>query len=206
MSTRSPNPEPANISQDDKAPNRTLNYQNIDLAEKDSSSVKQSVSEAGVFTPNEKTFEEQDSSYNALPRLVRELCDFTDDPSTPVLTWRFYLLSSIFTAVGAWLTEMGWFRTTYVPYSIYFVQVASLYCGRVLAATILEKRIGLGKYTFELNPGPFTVKEHVAIVLAANTGGTRNLGDYVLAPLDVFYDSHESSIQSSFATIIHKLL
>ncbi|KAJ7683096.1 OPT oligopeptide transporter protein-domain-containing protein [Mycena rosella] len=131
--------------------------------------------------------DDDDPAYAALPRLVRELCDFEDDPSTPVLTWRFFILSAAFTALGAWLMQMGFFRTTYVPYSIYFVQIASLYVGKLMAATLPSKKVGFGRFTFDLNPGPFSIKEHVAIVLAANTGATNNLGDYVLAPLAVFY-------------------
>ncbi|KAJ6600951.1 OPT oligopeptide transporter [Mycena vulgaris] len=133
--------------------------------------------------------DDDDPAYAALPRIVRELCDFEDDPSIPVLTWRFFFLSGVFTALGAWLVQMGFFRTTYVPYSIYFVQIGSLYVGKLMAATLPSKKIGFGKYSFDLNPGPFSVKEHVAIILAANTGATNNLGDYVLAPLAVFYDA-----------------
>ncbi|EIM85355.1 OPT oligopeptide transporter [Stereum hirsutum FP-91666 SS1] len=132
--------------------------------------------------------DDNDPAYNVLPQIVRELCDFEDDPSIPVLTWRFFFLSAIFTALGAWLTQMGFFRTTYIPYSIYFVQIASLFFGRFLAATLPQKLVGFGRFKFELNPGEFSVKEHVAVVLAANTGATNNLGDYVLAPLAVFYD------------------
>ncbi|KAJ7075604.1 OPT oligopeptide transporter [Mycena belliarum] len=131
---------------------------------------------------------DDDPAYAALPRIVRELCNFEDDTSIPVLTWRFYIISAVFTALGAWLTQMGFFRTTYVPYSIYFVQIASLYVGKLMAASLPSKQIGFGRFTFDLNPGPFSVKEHVAIVLAANTGATNNLGDYVLAPLAVFYN------------------
>lgn len=73
---------------------------------------------------------------------MREICDFEDDPNvrasalpfyppphianprapfrpqTPILTWRFFFLSGIFTALGAWLSQMGFFRTTYVPVSL----------------------------------------------------------------------------------------
>ncbi|KAJ7157486.1 OPT oligopeptide transporter [Mycena filopes] len=152
-----------------------------------------SFDEKGSVVDNEKATavnvkgDDDDPAYSVLPRIVRELCDFEDDPSTPVLTWRFFVLSGLFVALGAFLTQMGFFRTTYVPYSIYFVQIASLYVGKLMAAGLPQKRIGFGKYTFDLNPGPFTVKEHVAIVLAANTGAVNNLGDYVLAPLAIFY-------------------
>ncbi|KAL7410271.1 OPT oligopeptide transporter protein-domain-containing protein [Mrakia frigida] len=133
--------------------------------------------------------DDDDPEYASIPQIVRELVDFEDDTSTPILTWRFYFLSGIFTALGAWLTQMSYFRTTSIPYSIYFVQIASLYFGRLLAGALPKKTIGRGRFSFELNPGPFSVKEHVAIVLAANTGATNNLGDYVLAPLYVYYDA-----------------
>ncbi|KAJ3886081.1 OPT oligopeptide transporter protein-domain-containing protein [Lentinula edodes] len=132
--------------------------------------------------------ENNDPAAAMIPQIVRELVDFEDDPTMPVITWRFFFLSGTLTALGAWLTQMGFFRTTYVPYSIYFVQIAALYFGRMLASTLPQKQIGLGRFSFELNPGPFSIKEHVAIVLAANTGAMNNLGDYVLAPLQIFYD------------------
>lgn len=132
--------------------------------------------------------DDDDPAYNVLPQIVREICDFDDDPTMPVLTFRFFVISAIFTALGAWLTQMGFFRTTYIPYSIYFVQIASLYVGRFMARVLPSKRVGYGRFSFELNPGEFSIKEHVAVVLAANTGATNNLGDYVLAPLQVFYN------------------
>ncbi|KAF8160534.1 OPT oligopeptide transporter [Mycena galopus ATCC 62051] len=128
-----------------------------------------------------------DPAYATLPRIVRELCTFEDDPTTPVLTWRFFVLSVVFTALGAWLTQMGFFRTTYVPYSSKFLLHShTLYVGKILAAGLPFKKIGFGKYTFDLVSK--IMPEHVAIVLAANTGATNNLGDFVLAPLAVFYN------------------
>jgi len=141
-----------------------------------------------IDSNNEDIDKDNDPAYNVFPQIVRELVDFEDDPNMTVITWRFFFLSGTLTALGAWLTQMGFFRTTYVPYSIYFVQIASLYFGRMLASSLPQKRIGFGKFSFDLNPGPFSVKEHVTIVLAANTGATNNLGDYVLAPLQIFYD------------------
>ncbi|KAJ3768752.1 OPT oligopeptide transporter protein-domain-containing protein [Lentinula raphanica] len=132
--------------------------------------------------------EDDDPADDMLPEIVRGLVDFEDDPTMPVITWRFFFLSGTLTALGAWLTQMGYFRTTYIPYSIYFVQIVALYFGRILASTLPQKQIGRGRFSFDLNPGPFSIKEHVAIVLAANTGATNNLGDYVLAPLQIFYE------------------
>jgi hypothetical protein len=107
--------------------------------------------------------------------------------------------------------------------TVYFVQIASLYCGKLLAAGLPSKQIGFGKYKFDLvgpkhtqhistvlrprrlEPWPFhhqrTCCDRSGVSLlgiapsplvimtgSANTGATNNLGDYVLAPLAVFYD------------------
>ncbi|KAJ3973154.1 OPT oligopeptide transporter protein-domain-containing protein [Lentinula raphanica] len=157
----------------------------------------------------EEIDEDAESVNVMLPEIVRELVDFEDDPTMPVITWRFFFLSGTLTALGACMAYAdGIFQgttvftfmlsespltepfpqTTYIPYSIYFVQIAALYFGRIFASTLPQKQIGWRTFSFDLNPGPFSIKEHVAIVLAANTGATNNLGDYVLAPLQIFYD------------------
>ncbi|KAF7295430.1 OPT oligopeptide transporter [Mycena indigotica] len=206
--------------------------------------------------------DDEDPAYAPLPRIVRELCTFEDDPTIPVLTWRlvvvhpynrpthfftpsFFVLSGVFTALGAWLTQMGMhYRLSMFPHyssrgagffrarvfscyinavltlmldhlrpifdlthtrSVYFVQIASLYIGKLMASSLPSARIGFGKYTFELVCGRNLLRPQLTGVIepwtilyqgtcchrfsssSANTGATNNLGDYVLAPLAVFY-------------------
>ncbi|KAJ3876448.1 OPT oligopeptide transporter protein-domain-containing protein [Lentinula edodes] len=128
--------------------------------------------------------ENNDPAAAMIPQIVRELVDFEDDPTMPVITWRrpmFRILVSLYIIILS-------HSQTQILRTVYFVQIAALYFGRMLASTLPQKQIGLGRFSFELNPGPFSIKEHVAIVLAANTGAMNNLGDYVLAPLQIFYD------------------
>lgn len=42
--------------------------------------------------------------------------------------------------------------------------------GRFLARVLPDYRIPLGRFSFSLNPGPFSTKEHVIIGIAANAG------------------------------------
>lgn len=51
--------------------------------------------------------DDDDPEFKNIPLIVRELVDFEDDPTTPVLTWRFYFLSTIFTGLGAWLVQVS---------------------------------------------------------------------------------------------------
>lgn len=62
--------------------------------------------------------------------------------------------------------EMAYCVILILHFAVYFVQIASLFFGRFLAATLPRKLVGFGPFKFELNPGEFSVKEHVAVVLA----------------------------------------
>lgn len=39
-----------------------------------------------------------------------------------ILFVRYFLLSIIFVGLGAFVSQLSWFRTTYAPYSVFFVQ------------------------------------------------------------------------------------
>lgn len=42
--------------------------------------------------------------------------------------------------------------------------------GRLLARVLPEWTVPLGRFSFSLNPGPFSIKEHVIVGIAANSG------------------------------------
>jgi hypothetical protein len=72
---------------------------------------------------------------------------------------------------------MSHFRTTFAPYSVLFVQIASNYAGlglaKILPAVVVN--VPFTKYGFNLNPGPWTIKEHVLVTISAASGATYNL-------------------------------
>ncbi|KAL1962100.1 hypothetical protein VTN77DRAFT_567 [Rasamsonia byssochlamydoides] len=136
---------------------------------------------------------EQESHENpeiaALPLAVRQLISLTDDPTLPTITFRYFLLCIIFVTPGAFLSQMSYFRTTQAPYSIYFVQIASHYLGhffaRVLPATVV--RVPFTNFSFSLNPGPWSIKEHVLVTVTAASGATYNLGFYPISLAELYY-------------------
>jgi OPT family small oligopeptide transporter len=149
-------------------------------------------SEKGEYT-SETAIIEQESHENpeiaALPLAVRQLVSLTDDPTLPTITFRYFLLCLIFVTPGAFLSQMSYFRTTQAPYSIFFVQIASHYLGhffaRVLPATVV--RVPFTPWSFSLNPGPWSIKEHVLVTVTASSGATYNLGFYPIAMAELFY-------------------
>jgi len=109
-----------------------------------------------------------------LPLSVRRIVSLEDDPTLPTLTFRYFVLTLFFVIPGAFVSQMSHFRTTYVPYSVFFVQIASNYFGIWLAKVLpaWNVRLPFASYKFNLNPGPWSVKEHVLITISAASGGT----------------------------------
>jgi hypothetical protein len=123
---------------------------------------------------DEDAIPEDDPRLKDLPPYVRRVVSLTDDPNLPVFTFRYFVLSMLFVCPGAFLSMMSHFRTTYAPYSIFFVQIACSYVGDWWAKTLpaWQIRIPGTRWGFNLNPGPFSVKEHVMVVLTAASGAT----------------------------------
>lgn len=125
----------------------------------------------------------------ALPLQVRQLINLTDDPTLPTITFRYFILSLIFVVPGAFLSQMSYFRTTKAPYSVFFVQIACHYAGHFLARTLpawVIRLPGTG-WSFSLNPGPWSIKEHVLVTITAASGATYNLGYAPIVLAELWY-------------------
>lgn len=131
-----------------------------------------------------------DPELKDIPPQVLRVVSLHDDPTEPCLTFRYFLLATLFVAPGAFLSQMNSFRTTYAPYSVFFVQIASNYVG-IWLAKILPKRqikIPLTSWSFSMNPGPWNTKEHVLITITTTSGAIGNLGVTPLALADLYYN------------------
>lgn len=53
---------------------------------------------------------------------------------------------------------------------MFFVILASAPLGRLLARVLPDYTVPLGRFSFSLNPGPFSIKEHAIVGIAANAG------------------------------------
>jgi len=127
---------------------------------------------------NEDGIDDNDPRVKDIPPYVRRVVSYSDDPTLPTLTFRYFVLSIVFVVPGAFLSMMSHYRTTYAPYSIFFVQIASSYVGAWMAKILpaWKVRFPFTSWSFSLNPGPFSVKEHVLITITAASGATYNLG------------------------------
>ncbi|OTB08953.1 hypothetical protein M426DRAFT_316244 [Hypoxylon sp. CI-4A] len=133
---------------------------------------------------------ENDPEISQIPPEVRRVVSLHDDTTLPTLTFRYFLLSVIFVIPGAFLSAMNSFRTTYAPYSVFFVQIAANYVGLWLARVLPNREIPVPftKRTFNLNPGPWSVKEHVLVTITAASGATGNLAITPIALGDLYFN------------------
>lgn len=112
-----------------------------------------------------------------LPLIVRQTVSLEDDTTLPTITFRYFVLCILFVVPGAFLSQMSHYRTTQAPYSVFFVQIACHYVGHGLAKVLPAWQIHLPfGYGFNLNPAPWSIKEHVLVTLTAASGATYNLG------------------------------
>ncbi|KAF9927792.1 hypothetical protein BGZ75_007554 [Mortierella antarctica] len=102
-----------------------------------------------------------------------------DDPSLPVMTFRYYVMAVVFSLILSFFNQFFWFRTHPMTISTLVIQLLSYPFGKFMARVLPAGR---------LNPGPFSIKEHVLVALTANcAGGTAYAVDITVIQ-KVFYN------------------
>lgn len=98
----------------------------------------------------------------------------TDDPSMPVLTFRAWTLGIASCTILIFLNTFFTYRTQPLIISPILMQIAALPAGQFMASVLPNNKQLFG---FNLNPGPFNIKEHVIITIFANCGFSLGGGD-----------------------------
>ncbi|KZO91322.1 OPT oligopeptide transporter [Calocera viscosa TUFC12733] len=106
-----------------------------------------------------------------------------DDPELPALTFRCYFLGLGLSAFGAVLA-VSLFKPQTLTVSKLFLLVISYWLGNIMARLIPTQ--GWFRY---LNPGPFNIKEHVAIIIMASTAAGSAPAIQVLSVQDLYYNN-----------------
>ncbi|KAF9399544.1 hypothetical protein BGZ94_005706, partial [Podila epigama] len=82
-----------------------------------------------------------------------------DDPSLPVMTFRYWTMAVFFSLALSFCNQFFWFRSRPMSISPLVIQLLAYPVGRFMSAVFPA---GI------LNPGPFNIKEHVLISMTAN--------------------------------------
>lgn len=106
------------------------------------------------------------------------------DEGGSVNTLRAWTIGLLFATIGSALNMLFSMRQPYIVISSYIAQVVAYPVGKAWEKFIPVKRIHIFGLRFDLNPGPFTKKEHTVVVIMANAtfgGGAAYATDVLLA-------------------------
>ncbi|XP_014502634.1 oligopeptide transporter 1 isoform X1 [Vigna radiata var. radiata] len=120
---------------------------------------------------------------------VRLTVPITDDPTQPVLTFRTWTLGIASCVVLAFINQFFGYRTTPLYVSSVSAQIISLPLGKFMARTLPTKAyvFPFTKWSFSLNPGPFTLKEHALITIFASAGSSGVYAINIITIVKAFY-------------------
>ncbi|KAF8937715.1 hypothetical protein BGZ47_008905 [Haplosporangium gracile] len=125
---------------------------------------------------------------------VRVTIPNTDDPSMPCNTFRMWFLGLLFTAAVSFVNQFFYLRQTQISIGYSVVALVSLPLGHLMARFLPTREMNLFGWTFSLNPGPFSIKEHILIgtMTAVNTSTAYAVDIVILQHL--FYDDKQPFI------------
>lgn len=120
---------------------------------------------------------------------VRLTVPITDDPTESALTFRTWVIGMVSCVLLAFANRFLNYRTNPLGISSVTIQIIGLPIGKFMAATLPTKkfRVPFTKKTFSLNPGPFTLKEHVLITIFASCGSLGVYAVYIISIVKAFY-------------------
>ena len=99
---------------------------------------------------------------------VRAAAEVGDDATMPCETFRAYTIAVVLTVLGATISNITQFREQPLAVEPIIIQLIALPIGRLWAKYMPQLTVPIGRWSFKLNPGTFTIKEHTLIVIMAN--------------------------------------
>ncbi|OVA19847.1 Oligopeptide transporter [Macleaya cordata] len=131
----------------------------------------------------------------------------TDDPNLPVLTFRMWVLGTLACVLLSFLNQFFWYRKEPLSITAISAQIAVVPLGHLMAATITDRVFFKGtRWEFNLNPGPFNVKEHVLITIFANSGAGNVYAIHIVSAVKIFYKKNLTFFVSLIIVITTQVL
>ncbi|KDQ55449.1 hypothetical protein JAAARDRAFT_133924 [Jaapia argillacea MUCL 33604] len=140
-------------------------------------------SASGTFDPNidsDVAMFEDDSPY---PEVRSAVANF-DDPTMPALTLRVLVIGIIWAIVLPGLNQFYYFRYPGIAISGLVAQLVTFPLGRLWARFMPRVTIR----GVSVNPGPFTMKEHVLATIMASVGSQAAYATDIIAVQRVYYN------------------
>ncbi|CAK9441336.1 uncharacterized protein LODBEIA_P52050 [Lodderomyces beijingensis] len=120
---------------------------------------------------------------------IRAITDPFDDPSVPCETLRCYFIGFAWTIIGSLVNSFFVHRMPNISLNSHTVQVLLLPSGRLWQRFMPNRRIKIGPFVADLNPGPWTEKEMMlsTIIYSCSAGVPYSIYNIFVMKLDRFY-------------------
>ncbi|KAJ1920439.1 hypothetical protein H4219_001276 [Mycoemilia scoparia] len=128
---------------------------------------------------------EDDSPYET----VRATVSNTDDPTLPSFTFRALVIGLIFCAALSFVNQFFWFRENPISIGGFVVQLLSYPVGVLMSYTLPKRKFRTFGWEWTLNPGPFSVKEHVVASIIATAGSSTAYAIDIVTVKRMYYKS-----------------
>lgn len=140
------------------------------------------------------------------------LMSLEDDPSLPIFTLRSVVLGIGFAAFASVLGQLFYFRPQTISVSQLFLQIFAFILGKAMEEVIPganpNSRFPIRDSWFArfMNPGPFNIKEHVAITVMGATASDSALAISIFAAQDLYYNVKPNAATAIFTLIGSQLI
>ncbi|KAG0236768.1 oligopeptide transporter 2-like protein [Mortierella sp. GBAus27b] len=135
----------------------------------------------GVDSESQELFEEDDSPIEE----IRVTISNVDDPTMLYNTFRMWFLGILWTVIVGFVNQFFYLRQTVIGFGYSVIALLSLPMGHFMAAVLPTHEFNFFGFRFSLNPGPFTIKEHVLIgtMVACNSANAYAVDIIILQKL-----------------------
>ncbi|KAH8083293.1 OPT oligopeptide transporter [Cristinia sonorae] len=130
-----------------------------------------------------------------------EIISAEDDPTLPVYTFRVFFLGIGLSVFSSVLATIYTFKPQNATVSQLFCLIIAYVLGTAMASVVPTK--GFWRH---LNPGPFNIKEHTAIVIMASTASSVAIAMEIIAALDLFYNVRLNAAVAIFQIFASQML
>ncbi|KAJ3027326.1 UNVERIFIED_CONTAM: hypothetical protein HDU68_004024 [Siphonaria sp. JEL0065] len=129
--------------------------------------------------------------------VIKAIVSAEDDPTEPVLTFRFWFLATFLGSFSGCLGQLYTFKPQTVSVSSLMLAVFGYVIGLGLAKVLPKGR---------LNPGKFTKKELALIVIAAATAGNGVASTNIIGAKDLFFNQKFSYIDGIILVLVTQFI
>ncbi|KAG0041087.1 hypothetical protein BGZ83_002367, partial [Gryganskiella cystojenkinii] len=132
---------------------------------------------------------------------VRVTVSNTDDPHLPYNTFRMWFLGLFFTALISFVNQFFYMRQTTITIGYAVVALLALPLGHFMARVLPRHEFNIFGYKCSLNPGPFSIKEHVLIGTMAACNTTTAYAVDIVIIQKIYYHDEKSFVAGLFLVL-----